>query len=402
MAKAKIRYAWPFAATTPAFQEELAKRFNEQSKTTEVEVEIIPQAQVVAKLTAAFSSGAGPDVLAMSPAWLTQFAAGGWLENMEEGLRSSGLEKDLLPVALAQGRMYKDTAYMIGSILDVYPLYYNKQIFADAGIAAPPATLDEFEEVARKLTDASKNRFGYYLLGGPTWSYQQWSTWSLNTAGIGVKNTLYDANKKSIVNSPQQVAGFERWAEMYRTAKVSPPASATATFQDASNAFSAGQIGMVMGFLGYTAAFTKSLGADKFGVAVTPAGPAGQFFHYGCNGFCIGAQSKNKDAAWEFVQYLLSAEVNELVNKEWGAIPTHRTALNAAYLKTPHFEAPTAMAQKDTAHVHTPRQLPEWARFFEKFAPEQIQKALLGQQTAQQSLDEMAKYLDDAMATSGA
>jgi hypothetical protein len=72
--------------------------------------------------------------------------------------------------------------------------------------------------------------------------------------------------------------------------------------------------------------------------------------------------------------------------------------LSAEYLKSPLFEAPKAMVQMTEAFVHTPRQLSDWAKFFETYGPEQIQKAMLGQQTAQQFATNVSDYLNAALA----
>ncbi|MHB1133191.1 MAG: ABC transporter substrate-binding protein [Chloroflexota bacterium] len=387
--KAKILYAWPFAAI-PTFQEEVAKRFMEKNKNIEVEVLIIPQEQVLPKLTSAFSGGVGPDVVAMSPAWISQFASAGWLENLEERLESSGLDKEMLPVGMMLGRLYKNTAYMAGFLVDNYPLFYNKQMFADAGLKEPPKTQEEFAQYAKKMTDASKNKYGHYLLGTSGWSFQQWCLWMAGEGGLGDKGTLYDASGKCILGGAKHVAGLDKWLNMYKVDKSTPPASAGGGYQDASNAFNAGQIGMVMGFLGYITEFNKGLGKDKFGVAPLPAGPAGTFYHYACNGYALGAQSKQKEAAWEFVKFMLSKEMNSEIAKQWGGIPSIAKALDDDWLKDPVFDAPKMMAQKTETFVNTPRQLAGWGAFFQTFGPEQIQKALAGQQTAEQTAKAVA------------
>jgi multiple sugar transport system substrate-binding protein len=333
-AKTKIVYIWPFAAAQ-AVQQTIVDQFNEQSQSTEVELQIVPQDQVLPALTTAFSSGAGPDVLAMSPAWLTQFAAGGFLENLEERLGGSDLEEKLLPVAMLQGRMYQETAYMIGCVIDTYPLFYNTQHFEEAGLSGPPATAEEFREYAEKLTDVSANRYGFYQLAGNAWGFQSWSTWMLNHGGIGVGNTLYEEDGTCVFRRPEDIAGMEEWAALYQNARVSPEVAPSGTFNDASNAFNAGQVSMVMGFLGYIKNFSEGIGRDNFATAITPAGPAGQFVHYAANGFCVGANSPNKDAAWEFVEFLMTPEINGLMNQEWGAIPSIVEALDFEYLQEP-------------------------------------------------------------------
>jgi hypothetical protein len=98
---------------------------------------------------------------------------------------------------------------------------------------------------------------------------------------------------------------------------------------------------------------------------------------------------------------MLTPEINGLLNKEWGAIPSVVAALNEEYLQDEHFIAPTAMVQKVGGLVHTPRQLADWGNFFEKYAPEEIQKAMLGQQTAEEFGDHVSTFLEDALAKEG-
>jgi multiple sugar transport system substrate-binding protein len=397
LSKTHLVYVWPFAAAQ-SIQEDIINLFNEQSNTIEVELQIVPQDNVLPALTTAFSGGAGPDVLAMSPAWLTQFAAAGWLENLEDRLASTDLEEKILPVGIIQGRMYQNTAYMLGSVVDTYPLFYNKQHFADAGLTEPPATLEDFREYANLLTDAANNRYGYFQLAGNAWGFQSWSTWMINHGGIGAANTLYEEDGTCIFRRPEHIAGLEEWMALYQEDQVTPLASISSNFNDASNAFNAGQVSMAFGFLGYIRNFTEGMGRENFGVAITPSGPAGQFVHWAANGYCIGSGSPYKDEAWEFTQFLLTPEINGMLNEAWGAIPSIREALNFEYLQDPVFAAPIEMAQMEDVFVHTPRQYPEWARFFQNYGPEQIQSALLGQQSAADFASNVSDSLEEMRA----
>lgn len=72
----KLTFGWPFANGTQGI-EELAKRFSDEKKTIEVEVQVIPQTQVIPRLTTAFTGGQAPDCMGMSDAWLAQFATPG-------------------------------------------------------------------------------------------------------------------------------------------------------------------------------------------------------------------------------------------------------------------------------------------------------------------------------------
>ena len=54
----------------------------------------------------------------------------------------------------------------------------------------------------------------------------------------------------------------------------------------------------------------KSQVADKFGIAAVPAGPAGNKTYLVVPwSIAIGGQSKNKDAAWKFLQWAASKDL---------------------------------------------------------------------------------------------
>jgi multiple sugar transport system substrate-binding protein len=395
--KVKLSFMWPFVYAQTA-QRDLVSQFNEQSKTIEVEDQIIPQTQVLPKLTIAFSGGTGPDVLAVPGSLYAQFAASGWLENIESRWKETDFDKDLLPPAIKVSRIYNNTAYGVAYVIALYAMFYNKEHFKEANLSGPPKTLDEFRDDARKLTNASKNRYGYYLLGGSGWAFQQWSTWMIATGGLGVNNTFFDANNKCILDGPKHVAGVERWLALYQTDKVSPPASATGTFNDAANAFNAGQVSIVFGWLPYIATLSKGIGADKFEVAMPPGGEAGQFIHFGGGDvFAISSQSKNKDAAWEFVKFMMSARNISEINKE-APMPANVKVLGDKWLDSPHLAVPKVMVRMAANLALDPVYLGDYATFNINYSPEQIQKALLGQQTAQQFATNVAKFLTDSAA----
>jgi multiple sugar transport system substrate-binding protein len=396
-APATVTFAWPFAYGEKGVNE-LAKRFSDERKSVQIEVQVIPQAQVIPKLTTAFTGGSAPDCMAMSDAWLVQFANGGCLESLEPFIKSSGIESSILPASMDIGRMHKGTAHYVGFMVEAYALYYNRKIFAEAGIERAPVDVDEFRSVAIKLTDPRRNRFGYYVLGGSGWQFQQWSTWMVNHGGLGVNRTLYGTDGKCILSGPKHVEGLQKWLALYQTDKVSPPASATGTFQDQLNAFNAGQLGMVFGWGGYLTSLAQGIGEDALGTALPPIGPAGQFSYYGGNGYCISSASKNKEAAWEFINFLLKPENNSEWNRVYGAIPTNITTWNAPWLQAPKYQAPLAALRKQDSLVNNPRYLPGYASFQLQFAAEQIQKTLLGRQTAQEHGKAVAAALDELRA----
>ena len=320
------------------------------------------------------------------------------LARQPEGyVRANNLDNEIVPASMQLARMIRNQAYYVGFVIEPYAVYYNKKIFAEAGVAAFPRDIDEFRSAAVKLTDRAKNRFGFYVLGGSGWQFQQWSTWMVNYGGLGVNNTLYDAQGNCVLATAKHVQGLEKWLALYQQDKVSPPASATGTFQDQANAFTAGQVAIVTGWGAYLTGLA-AIGEDNLGTAMTPAGPAGQYFYYGGNGYAINAASKNKEACWEFIRYLLKPDNNARWNQQYGAIPAVQAAWSAEWLKAPKYQAPLEMLKRTSALVNNPRYLPGYASFQTQFTPEQAQKTLLGKQTAQEQAKAVAAALNDLRA----
>ncbi|WP_027135639.1 ABC transporter substrate-binding protein [Geminicoccus roseus] len=399
-ARTKIRFAWPFI-NGPKGIEDLAARFNEQSRSVEVEVEIVPQLQAIPKLTEAFAAGTGPDCLAISDIWLAQLAGGGWLESLEPYLADSGLEPEISPASMGIARMYQQTAYYVGFVVEAYTLYYNKLLFAEAGLDGPPIDLDEFRIHAERLTDARRDRYGYYAEGGDGWSFQQWTTWALGTGGLGVDRTFFDANGKCVLNTPAHAQGLQQWLDLYQKSKVSPPTSAVGTFVDQANAFSAGQVAMVFGWGSYVMTMAEAIGQANLGTARTPAGPTGSNYYFAGNGFSINSASPSKEASWEFIEFLLRPENNSEWNRLYGAIPTITRTWEEAWLTQPKYQAILAMLRDGPSLVYHPRYIPGYGSFQSQFSPPQIQKTLLGGQTAQEHLAVIAAALDELRAANG-
>ncbi len=401
--KTKITFGWTWG-TAAQMAEELVKRFNDQSKTIEVEFQIVPYDQVLPKLQTAFSSGAGPDCLSITSSWSAALAGAKYLEDLEPRVKAAGLDKQLTPIAFSTGKAYKDTLYYIGFMVDVYSLYYNKKLFEEAGIKQPPATIDEFHEVARKLTNPAKGQYGTFAPGAAAACDRYYFTWAFGYGGLGqkaVNKSLFDDKNKVIMGSPKHIEGLAKWLELYQKDKVMPEAAAAAKAAELDNAFGSGKIGMAFTWLGGIGTWGKALGQDNIGTAPAPEGPAGRVACCGTNGYSLNANSKNKDAAWEFLTWLLGQEANTAITKSWGSIPTNLQALQDPFVNSPLLTAPKQMASLE-AQYYPPRHLAAYGKFFEQVGPELCQKAMLGQITAQQWGEGIAKYYNDAVVAEGA
>ncbi len=102
------------------------------------------------KFLAEASSGNAPDILAMHPFELGQFAEMGLLDT--DAASAIGLnEADFSSVAWG-GTFYNDTQYAVPLDQHMHAVYFNQDLFDAAGITETPTTGEEFVQVAKQLT----------------------------------------------------------------------------------------------------------------------------------------------------------------------------------------------------------------------------------------------------------
>src|SRR5437762_14722 len=90
---------------------------------------------LIDKLTVAFASGTGPDVVTLGSPGIAQFAGPGNLLALDKSARVKKEAEDFFGPPLNVGR-YKDTLYGLTYYVDMRIALYRKDALADAGLPA--------------------------------------------------------------------------------------------------------------------------------------------------------------------------------------------------------------------------------------------------------------------------
>ncbi|MDX6203858.1 MAG: multiple sugar transport system substrate-binding protein, partial [Frankiales bacterium] len=180
-----------------------------------VSLEVVPWSDLLNRILAAATSGKGPDVLNIGNTWSpTLQATGAFTPFNAANLNAVGGKARFLAGSMsATGAPGQDpVAVPIYSL--AYGLYYNKKMFAAAGITNPPATWDEFAADAKKLTTGSQ--YGLSEEGGST-------TENIHNAfTLAAQNggSFYDSSGKPTFNTPGNVAGILQYLDFMQKDKV--------------------------------------------------------------------------------------------------------------------------------------------------------------------------------------
>lgn len=137
----------------------LVNKYNSTQSKVKVDLTSLQWSNMFTKFLADYQSGNSPDVVAMHTFEVGQFAKLKVLD--PDMVKSMGLKSsDYLPIAW-DGSHIGDVQYGVPLDVNMHGIYYNKDMFAAAGINSFPTTKDEFIAAAQKLTvDAKGNHQG--------------------------------------------------------------------------------------------------------------------------------------------------------------------------------------------------------------------------------------------------
>jgi multiple sugar transport system substrate-binding protein len=371
---------------------QIVKTFEDANPGVHVEITSLPWGQAFEKFATMVSAGDTPDVVEMPDRWQSLYANNGMLENLEPYLAKWDHTKELNDRALEMGRYVNNTAYALPYGFYLRAMFYNKKLFAQAGIDGPPKTMDEFVEDAKKVS-AIPGKYGYCLRGGPG-GLNGWMMMGANMAGDG---TFFKPDGTSTMADPGWVKGVSVLTDLYKNG-YAPKDSVNWGFNEIVTGFYSGTCAMLDQDPDALIAVADKMGKDDYDVAPMPKGPAGKTFPtIGYASWSMFATSENKDLAWKLIATLDGPEGNIAWNKKTGALPVYKAAAKDPFYADPKFKGWFAeLSDPNVVPLVMPTYLEEFAFFADSIAVKTTQQALLGQLTPDQLAGQWADYLTKA------
>ena len=290
------------AAYSEADVRAMADAYTAAHPAIKLNLEFVPYEGLRDKTLLAQGSGKGNDVVLFDVIWPAEYATNGILLDVSDRI-TPAMNAGVLPGAWTTVE-YQGKKYGMPWILDTKYLFYNKDILAKAGIAAPPKTWAELNDQARIIKD--KGLVEYPIV---------WS-WAQAEAVVCDYTTLLSAYGGSFLDKdgkPAFSTGGGLQALDYMKASVdaglSNPNSKEYLEEDVRRVFSNGEAAFA---LNWTYMFNLANAGDdskvKGRVGVVPApgvdGISKVSAMNGSMGLGVTKTSKNPDAAWDFVTYM--------------------------------------------------------------------------------------------------
>ncbi|MFE2495275.1 ABC transporter substrate-binding protein [Streptomyces scopuliridis] len=376
---------------------QIIKDFEKENPDIKVKYVGLPIDQVQAKYDTAIEGGGLPDVGGVGTAYLSNLVIRDVLEPVDDRIDAGPLKGKLVPtlvdsVKAAGGR--GDSMYSVPTSTNNGTLWYRTDLFGQAGVE-PPTTWSKFYAAADKLTKAGTDRFGYTIRGGAG-SIAPAMDAMYGQSGI----TSFWNGDKTTVNDPKNVAALEKYVALYK--KVTPSADVNNDFIKMVAQWDNGTIGMLTHNLASYQDHVKSLGKDKFKGLPYPTQEDGSRVQVSnpVDGLGLFKNSENKAAAWKLIEFAASHKSNSAWNASAGSIPANTDAANDAWIQEaePTATAMKALSDGSTKIVNLPYYLPDWNTISKSGNEPNFQKVLLGDMTAKEFADKVAKELNEAQA----
>ena len=185
---------------------------------------------------------------------------------------------------------------------DLFILYYNRELL-DAAKLAPPTSLDEMLAHARTLTNAGKGIYGFTGRGIKNANVALWGNILLGWD----QDTVTKDGRTLQTASPEAIAAATWYQSIMRD--CAPPGSVGFNWNECQTNFSQGRAAMWWDGIGFSAPLVdpkQSKIVGKVGFAPIPPGPRAQHSATYIDAIGIPAASRNKVAAWLYLQWATS------------------------------------------------------------------------------------------------
>ncbi|SFE45752.1 multiple sugar transport system substrate-binding protein [Paenibacillus catalpae] len=375
---------------TAVIQESI-KAFMDQNPNIKVELISPPFDQADNKIRTMLNAKQELDVLEVRDLNVAEFVNNGYVEPLNEYTKSWDDFSTVTSVAQSVASV-GDKLYFIPNGLYQRQLFYRADWLKDAGITVP-ATYEELVEASVKLTDPSKNRFGFSFRGGsganavPDTMIQAYSSDKIN-----MDDAMFLKDGGTIYSSPEAKEAVEQYVKLYKVG--SPPDSINWGFQEQVQAFTSGVTAFLLQDPDVIQTLTDSMEEGTWATAPMPKGPQGKaLISAGGAGWGIPSYSKNKEAAWKLISFLSSPEENTKLSKSHGTVPIHSSATEDAFFQNGPYKTLLDMTNQPDTFINfkPPFQYPangQWGTV----AMESGQRMLLGKASVEDTLKEWDDY----------
>lgn len=392
-----VTLTWAFwgSPAEKATHEKVADAFMQEHPNINIEIMHAPWSDYFTKVQTLWASGdpeAIPDVLFLWPT--PRYAAQGVLENLDPWIEKTDYDLSDYWPALLESAMYNDSVYGFPRDISVEALYYNKDIFDEAGVDYPTEewTWGDLVAAAEKLTVVeSSGRVSRYALGMEGGKYQLWS----GQNGGSILDDMRNPSRCTLTE-PAAMEGIKFFADLMdrnlamRSANLSQAGGDAAVFQS-------GQVAMIIQNASRVSTFNQA--GMNYDVAPVPIPEDGQrSASAGGAAWVMSSDSDNKEEAWTFLSWLQSTDGGLRIYTLSGEIfPALKSvARSDAFLEAdaPPENREAFLIEGENAKIGRFGYFPEWGELNSSIISPGLERVWAGEATPEEAVPEICAQVD--------
>jgi multiple sugar transport system substrate-binding protein len=370
--------------------QKLVTKFNREHPQIVVESLYVGQSdRQLPKILAAIVGDAKPDLLWYGSMLTGQLVDLEAIVPLEDWWNRSSVSQEIDP-ALLGSMQYENHLWSIPFGTNNVGIFYRPSLFKAAGIDRLPANWEEFKAIAKQLTrdtngDGKKDTYGMLLpLGQGEWTVFTWLPFMWSGGGELAAKSIDSASKSFAwqLDNTGAVAALQLWQDLITSG--SAILSAPERGYELDN-FLAGKVAMQLTGP-WTLGQLAEMKVSDYQVMPIPAGVRSATSMGGENLFMMKSNPKHQQAAWEFMEYVLSRDFQT----EWalgtGYLPVNLQSRQQSVYRDYVSKTPATQVFLDQARYGKPRPIePGYSQISENLG-RAIESVLMGKSSPQAAL----------------
>ncbi|MCP9488130.1 MAG: sugar ABC transporter substrate-binding protein [Gaiellaceae bacterium MAG52_C11] len=395
LAGSLVLYKGPFSAEEPKQVSALLAAFGDKFPSVEVKREQFDWEAMATQFPTKFLSDSPPDVNTVPEIEFIKWVPRGVFEDLTPYVTDPSWksEFDAIPTAFwdlaksPDGKIYGVPWW--GVILSM--LFLNKDLLAEAGVTDVNSSFAAFHTAAQKVGELDGDAFGFSIR---TTQFNpaafDWAAW-LHAAGADLLN---EARTACAANTAEAQQAFQMLSDMQAKEKLSPAPGAYDE-DGLRGLFQAGRVAIHHGDNGYVHVLTGEPPDFEWDVAAIPRGPADEHptGMFGIGHLTMSSKSENKDAAWELIKHLGSADVVAQYFEEVALLPGRTDLADRMYKDDPYTQK---VLQDILPGVQGWRLHPKINEMLQR-SQASFDALYAGDKTAEQALEEVCSVVENTI-----
>lgn len=288
--------------------ESMIEAYQKANENVSISIQLTPYkgGEYWTKLEASAGGGTAPDVFWLNVLHLDAYVEGGILDDMTDAIKASDIN-DNFPAALVNNYVRDGKNYAVPKDFDTNALWYNKEMFDNAGVAYPTDDMSYEDLVALCEELSGKLPEGVYPFACPV-DFQTWYYQTVYANGGWILNE--DATETGYGEAATQ-EGIQCWIDMI-DAGLSPSANTLAE-TSSDSMFEGEQIAMTFaGSYMVPEYASNDTIKDKIDCVEVPTFNGIEGNCINGLGFAVYEKSKNKEEAEKFAIWMGSTEAQKI------------------------------------------------------------------------------------------